>query len=80
MLVVFSDILAFPVHKSKVLFIYLFVFIFVFSDILDIPVHKSKVHSLHVLFTLFSEFKNSQVCFQLPILITEPYQSLSRKD
>ena len=28
--------------------------------ILDIPVHKSRVQSLHVLFTLFSEFKNSQ--------------------
>ena len=28
--------------------------------ILDIPVHKNRVQSLHVLFTLFSEFKNSQ--------------------
>lgn len=27
---------------------------------LDIPVYRSKVQSLHVLFTLFSEFKNSQ--------------------
>ena len=28
--------------------------------ILDIPVHKSRVQSLHVLFTLYSEFKNHQ--------------------
>ncbi len=28
--------------------------------ILDIPIHKSRVQSLHVLFTLYSEFKNSQ--------------------
>lgn len=29
-------------------------------SILDIPVHKSRVQSLHVLFTLFNEFRNSQ--------------------
>lgn len=28
---------------------------------MDIPVYKSKVQSLHVLFTLYAEFKNSQV-------------------
>lgn len=28
--------------------------------LMDIPVYKSRVQSLHVLFTLFSEFKNSQ--------------------
>ncbi|KXJ20370.1 intraflagellar transport protein 46 homolog [Exaiptasia diaphana] len=33
--------------------------------ILDIPVHKNRIHSLHVLFTLFSEFKNSQHFHQL---------------
>jgi len=33
--------------------------------ILDIPVHKSRVQSLHVLFTLYSEFKNSQHFNQL---------------
>ena len=39
------------------------------SAILDIPVYKNtsqhneKVQALHVLFTLFSEFKNSQVNF-----------------
>ena len=27
----------------------------------DIPVYKSKVQSLHLLFSLFSEFKNSEV-------------------
>ncbi|KAA0189316.1 hypothetical protein HAZT_HAZT000505 [Hyalella azteca] len=27
--------------------------------ILDIPVYKSKIQSLHVLFTLYSEFRNS---------------------
>ena len=30
-------------------------------SILDIPIYQSKIQSLHVLFTLFSEFKNSQV-------------------
>lgn len=29
-------------------------------SLLDIPVHKSRIQSLHVLFTLYSEFKNSQ--------------------
>ena len=34
---------------------------FAFAALLDIPIHKSRIQSLHVLFTLFSEFKNSQV-------------------
>ncbi|CAI9590703.1 unnamed protein product [Staurois parvus] len=29
--------------------------------IVDIPVYKSRIQSLHVLFSLYSEFKNSQV-------------------
>lgn len=29
-------------------------------NFLDIPVHKSRIQSLHVFFTLYSEFKNSQ--------------------
>jgi len=33
------------------------------AGLLDIPVHKSRIQSLHLLFTLFSEFKNSQVIF-----------------
>ncbi|CAH3028209.1 unnamed protein product [Porites evermanni] len=33
--------------------------------ILDIPVHSNRIHALHVLFTLFSEFKNSQHFNQL---------------
>lgn len=28
--------------------------------LLDVPVHKNRVQSLHVIFTLYSEFKNSQ--------------------
>lgn len=32
----------------------------VICNILDIPVHKSRIESLHVLFSLFMEFKNSQ--------------------
>lgn len=28
--------------------------------LLDIPVQKSRIQSLHVLFTLFAEFRNSQ--------------------
>ncbi|XP_045080416.1 intraflagellar transport protein 46 homolog [Coregonus clupeaformis] len=35
-------------------------YIDVICGILDIPVYKSWIHSLHVLFTLYSEFKNSQ--------------------
>jgi intraflagellar transport protein 46 len=30
------------------------------AALLDIPVHKSRVESLHLLFSLFIEFKNSQ--------------------
>uniref|UniRef100_A0A8D0EFQ5 Intraflagellar transport protein 46 homolog n=1 Tax=Strix occidentalis caurina TaxID=311401 RepID=A0A8D0EFQ5_STROC len=32
------------------------------AAILDIPVYKSRIQPLHVLFSLYSEFKNSQVC------------------
>uniref|UniRef100_A0A4W5RT34 Intraflagellar transport protein 46 homolog n=1 Tax=Hucho hucho TaxID=62062 RepID=A0A4W5RT34_9TELE len=35
-------------------------YIEVICGILDIPIYKSRIHSLHVLFTLYSEFKNSQ--------------------
>ena len=35
--------------------------------ILDIPIYQSKVQALHVLFTLFSEFKNSQVSYMVVI-------------
>ena len=35
--------------------------VFYVSAVLDIPIYKSKIQSLHVLFTLYSEFKNSQV-------------------
>lgn len=38
-----------------------FSFEFFLTGILDIPVHSNRIHALHVLFTLFSEFKNSQV-------------------
>lgn len=34
-------------------------------NILDIPIHKSKIQSLHVVFTLYAEFKNSQHFRQL---------------
>ncbi|XP_033063247.1 intraflagellar transport protein 46 homolog isoform X3 [Trachypithecus francoisi] len=33
---------------------------FFISAILDIPVYKSRIQSLHLLFSLYSEFKNSQ--------------------
>jgi intraflagellar transport protein 46 len=32
----------------------------IICGLLDIPIHKSRIQSLHLLFTLFSEFKNSQ--------------------
>ncbi|XP_005988205.1 intraflagellar transport protein 46 homolog isoform X2 [Latimeria chalumnae] len=35
-------------------------YIDVICSILDVPVYKSRTQSLHVLFTLYSEFKNSQ--------------------
>ncbi|VDN27033.1 unnamed protein product [Dibothriocephalus latus] len=31
--------------------------------ILDIPVYNNRIHSLHLLFSLYMEFKNSQVSF-----------------
>lgn len=34
---------------------------FFFVAIVDIPVYKSWIQPLHVLFSLYSEFKNSQV-------------------
>jgi len=37
---------------------------FLLVALLDIPVYKSRVQSLHVLFTLYAEFKNSQVSAQ----------------
>jgi intraflagellar transport protein 46 len=33
--------------------------------LLDIPVYKSRIQSVHVLLTLFSEFKNSEVIIKL---------------
>uniref|UniRef100_A0A8C5W8E3 Intraflagellar transport protein 46 homolog n=1 Tax=Leptobrachium leishanense TaxID=445787 RepID=A0A8C5W8E3_9ANUR len=44
--------------------------------ILDIPVYKNRIHSLHVLFSLYSEFKNSQVEMYTVSHIT--FQSISR--
>ncbi|KAI4875827.1 hypothetical protein NFI96_024440 [Prochilodus magdalenae] len=35
-------------------------YIDIICGILDIPVYKNRIQSLHVLFTLYSEFKNSQ--------------------
>ena len=32
----------------------------VLCALLDIPVYSNRVHSLHLLFSLYSEFKNSQ--------------------
>lgn len=46
--------------------------------ILDIPVYKSRIQPLHVLFSLYSEFKNSQVSNPSQALVTqlEALQSL----
>ncbi|CAH2319532.1 intraflagellar transport 46 homolog isoform X2 [Pelobates cultripes] len=35
-------------------------YIDVICGILDIPVYKNRIQSLHVLFSVYSEFKNSQ--------------------
>ncbi|XP_051540255.1 intraflagellar transport protein 46 homolog [Myxocyprinus asiaticus] len=32
----------------------------IICGILDIPVYKNQIHTLHILFILYSEFKNSQ--------------------
>jgi hypothetical protein len=32
----------------------------IISAILDIPVYKSKIQTVHLIFSLFSEFKNSE--------------------
>lgn len=37
------------------------IFILLFVALLDIPVYSSRIHSLHNLFSLYMEFKNSQV-------------------
>ena len=47
--------------------------------ILDIPVYKSRIQPLHILFSLYSEFKNSQVCSsrQAPLYQLEALQSFT---
>ncbi len=32
----------------------------IISALLDIPVYKSRIQTVHLIFTLFSEFKNSE--------------------
>lgn len=45
--------------------------------ILDIPVYKSRIQPLHLLFSLYSEFKNSQVSKPSQALVSrEALQSL----
>lgn len=39
--------------------------------ILDIPVYKSRIQPLHLLFSLYSEFKNSQVSNPSQALVTQ---------
>ena len=56
--------------------VYIFIFSCIISALLDIPVYKSKVQSLHVLFTLYSEFKNSQVCILSDVVINELFEYL----
>jgi len=53
----------FLAFSSLMLLLVLVMTVHVPSGILDIPVYKNRIHSLHVLFTLYSEFKNSQVSF-----------------
>lgn len=53
--------------------------LFLLVAILDIPVYKSRIQPLHVLFSLYSEFKNSQVRSSRQALLTwlEALQSSS---
>ena len=37
-------------------------FIDIIAALLDVPVYKSRIQSVHLIFNLFSEFKNSEVC------------------
>lgn len=46
-------------HKSWI-FVWFCTWEFLISAILDIPIYKSRIQSLHLLFSLYSEFKNSQ--------------------
>lgn len=34
---------------------------------LDIPVYKNRIQSIHVLLSLYTEFKNSEVCFHMSV-------------
>ncbi len=47
--------------------------------LLDIPVYKSKIQSIHVLLTLFSEFKNSEHFKNPSHQSVNPYASASFK-
>lgn len=53
-------------HKSWI-FVWFCTWEFLISAILDIPIYKSRIQSLHLLFSLYSEFKNSQVRLALEI-------------
>uniref|UniRef100_A0A3B4BSQ3 Intraflagellar transport protein 46 homolog n=1 Tax=Pygocentrus nattereri TaxID=42514 RepID=A0A3B4BSQ3_PYGNA len=52
-------------------------YIDIICGILDIPVYKNRIQSLHVLFTLYSEFKNSQVS---TVLVEDHFQHCSNAD
>lgn len=48
-----------------------------FLALLDIPVYNNRVQSLHVLFSLYMEFKNSQVCVNTHTYVCTRYVYLS---
>ena len=48
------------------------VYVNILCGLLDIPVYKSKIQSLHVLFSLYSEFKNSGVSLFQRFIICFP--------
>lgn len=42
-------------------------FVDIICGLLDIPIQQNRIHALHLLFTLYSEFKSSQHFNQLPV-------------
>ncbi len=64
----FEDVLKEVSLPSADLNVDLATYIDIICSLMDVPVYKSRVQSLHVLFTLYSEFKNSGVSIPNPFL------------
>lgn len=72
----FEDLLKEVSLPSSELNVDLNTYIDIICALMDIPVYKSRIQSLHVLFTLYSEFKNSEHFKAPPTLNTLASQTL----